>query len=501
MNTRKYMKRMLCVFCVLLIFLTGYLLYEMNVYGTRWLSSPYNQRLSQQKKNVIPGSILDRNGEVLAESEVVGERAYHESRMIREATSHVVGDNYGQTYGIETLQSEHLLGLDQSFFSALNTTWNHVMPRGNDVQLTIDAELCEYIYGVMADYEGAVVLMNYKTGEILASVSKPAFDPKYMDDFLQGNVNWDESALVNRTNMGRYTPGSTFKIVTMLAALRYLDDVQSRTFLCDGPLVFDAKTLASLPDVHITAETDEKMKQEQKAGMDSPLGRYHVLRDYNGDYHGEITLKNAFAKSCNHVFAQLALEIGTPRLAQTAKDLGIGVNFLFEDMLCYESQYEKANTDLNLAWSGIGQYKDLMTPLHMCMLSAAVANEGVMMEPQLIYHVLNGSHAVESMSLKKYDSVMSANEAHILQEFMVACVENGTGRKADVPGFVVGGKTGTAEISSIEEERPNAWFTGFVFDDGHPLAICVVLEQGGSGGSNAAPIAGKIFEKAIELGY
>lgn len=501
MSTRKYMKRMLCLFCILLVFLTVYLVYEMDTYGARWLSSPYNQRLNQQKNGVIPGSIMDRNGVVLAESETIGQRNYHISRTIRQATSHVVGDNYGQTYGVETLQSRHLLGLEQDFISALYVTWNNAVPRGNNVQLTLDAELCKYIYDTMADYEGAVVLMNYKTGEIIASVSKPAFDPKYMADFLQGKVDWDDSALVNRVNMGKYTPGSTFKIVTMIAALRYLDGVQDRIFVCEGPLVFEGDTLKYLSDVHITAEEDEQAQQARKEGAVSILDQYHVLRDYNGDYHGEITLKDAFAKSCNHVFAQLALELGVARLVQTAKDLGIGTDFLFEDMICYESQYEKANNDLNHAWSGIGQYKDLMTPLHMCMLSAAIANDGIMMEPRLLYSVLSGTDAIESMSPKKYDTVMSSSEANILREFMIACVEKGTGRNAGISGFTVGGKTGTAEVSSAEAERPNAWFTGFIFENEHPIAICVVLEQGGSGGSNAAPIAQEALKKAIELGY
>ncbi|MDL2258807.1 hypothetical protein LJC42_06615, partial [Eubacteriales bacterium OttesenSCG-928-K08] len=363
--------------------------------------------------------------------------------------------------------------------------------------LTIDAELCQTAYSAMGELNGAVVLLNYKTGEILASVSKPTFDPKYMSEYLNGKRELADGALVNRVNSGYYTPGSVFKIVTTVAALRYLPGITERTFSCDGPLVFDAQTGKYLLDVHISAEQDAQNRKTSQPGMS---GEYRVLRDYNGDYHGELDFKTAFAKSCNHVFAQLAMEVGADRLARVAKDLGVGGEFLFSDMVAGSSSFEKGKTDVEVAWSGVGQHKDIMTPLHMCLITAAVANGGDMPEPKVLLDVVD-QRGISSYTYgaKTYKSgVLSASEAALIKEYMLGVVKSGTGRNAKVSGVTVAGKTGTAEVSS---GKPNAWFVGFVEDREHPLAICVVLEKGGSGGSNAAPVAAKVLEKAIKLGY
>ena len=177
------------------------------------------------------------------------------------------------------------------------------------------------------------------------------------------------------------------------------------------------------------------------------------------------------------------------------------MNFLFEDMVTAGSSYEKAKMEVNLAWSGVGQYTDIMTPLHMCMIAAGVANDGVMVEPKLLYAITN-SMGVSTYQLKteSYKKGMSATEAAQLTEFMTEVVNSGTGKSAKVSGVTVAGKTGTAEVSS-GEDAPNAWFVGFVDDDKHPLAVCVVLEKAGSGGSHAAPIAAKVLKRAIALGY
>lgn len=497
MNTRQNIKGMLIIFSALFLVLCVYLVYTINAYGTRWFSSPYNSRLNTQKNNVIAGDILDRAGKVLATTDSDGDRVYIDDSSVRRATSHVVGDNYGQTFGAENFYSKYLLGFDQTIFERVSQAISGKQSNGSDVVLTIDAALCGAAYDAMDDYRGAVVVMNYKTGELLASVSQPTFDPKYVADYLSGDKALDESAMVNRVTVGRYTPGSVFKIVTALAAIRYLPGVTERTFTCDGPLAFDAKNGKYLPNVHITAEEDIA-NEENEAGMS---GEYLVVRDYNDEYHGELDLRSAFAKSCNHVFAQLAMEVGADRLRRVAKDLGIGDDFLFDDMVTASSSYERPGSDVNLAWSGVGQYTDLMTPLQMCMIAGGIANDGIMMEPKLLMSVRNSiGTSTYQFKTESYRKAFSSAEAAQLSEFMINTVEKGTGRKAAVSGCTVGGKTGTAEVSS-GDGAPNAWFAGFVEDDEHPLAICVVLEKGGSGGSNAAPIAAKVLKKAIALGY
>ncbi len=498
MNTRSNIKGMLVIFSALFIVLSVYLVYIFNAYGTRWFSSPYNTRLKNQKNNIIAGDILDRTGEKLATTDNSGDRVYISSSSIRKATSHIVGDNYGQTFGAENFFSKYLLGFEQSIFERITNEFSGKKSHGSDITLTIDANLSVAAYESMGERNGAVIVMNYKTGELLACVSKPVFDPKYVADYLSGKRELNESAMVNRATGGRYTPGSVFKLVTAIAAIRYLPGVAEREFLCDGPLAFDGKTGAYLENMQITPQEDEEAKETSEPGMS---GKYRVVRDYNGEYHGKLNLETAFSKSCNHVFAQLALEVGEKRLKRVAKELGLNDDFLFDDMVAASSSMGQASKASDLAWLGIGQHTSLVTPLHMCMIAGAVANGGVMMEPKLLLSVKNamGSNTY-LLKPEIYRRGMAENEAAELKAYMELAVKSGTGRSASINGVTIGGKTGTAETSSAENE-PNAWFTGFVEGDEHPLAVCVVLEKGGSGGRNAAPVARDVLKKALALGY
>lgn len=491
MDTRKNIKGMLIIFTAMFVVLSVYLVYTLNTYGTRWFSSPYNTRLNAQKNRVIAGDILDRTGKKLATTNSAGDRIYVDDSTMRRATAHVVGDNYGQTFGAENFFSKYLLGFEQGFFESITQSLTGKPGYGDNVVLTLNAELNDYAYRRMGDFNGAIIVMNYKTGEIYASVSKPTFDPKYVAEYLNGKRTLEDGAMVNRVTSGRYTPGSVFKIVTTLAAIRYIPNVGSRVFNCDGPLAFDAKSGKLLRDVHIP---------EDEATEAGKSGDYLVVRDYNKDYHGGLNLSDAFSKSCNHVFATLAVEIGSDRLIKVAKELGVTDEFLFSDMVSSQGSIEKAKTDWDTAWMGVGQYKDIVTPVNMCMIVAGIANGGTMVEPKILYDV-KSRNGISSYNFNTtvYKKPYSLKEAELLKELMVKTVESGTGRNAKVSGYVVAGKTGTAEVSA-GDKKPNAWFAGFIDSDEHPIAICVVLEEGGSGGGNAAPIAGKVLSKAMQLG-
>jgi len=327
--------------------------------------------------------------------------------------------------------------------------------------------------------------MNYETGEILASVSQPVFDPNYMADYLAGKKELKDGAMVNRATMGRYTPGSTFKTVTLLAALRYLPNADRWTYDCTGELVFDRDSGRYLAGIH--ADDEEK---------------YSYVRDSNHEQHGTITLKEAYAKSCNCAFASLAMQIGPAKLKKTAQALGVDENYTFADIMTYSGSFEEGARDIDIAWSGAGQYKDLVTPVNMCLITSAVANGGVMMEPKLLKSVEDSSgKTTYTMKSNAIARVMSTAEAKTVREYMTEVVVSGTGSRAAVSDYTVGGKTGTAQVSDSGAKENTAWFTGFVDDPEHPLAICVVLEEAGTGGRYAAPIAAKMFQKAIALGY
>ncbi|MEG0766577.1 MAG: penicillin-binding transpeptidase domain-containing protein, partial [Clostridia bacterium] len=182
---------------------------------------------------------------------------------------------------------------------------------------------------------------------------------------------------------------------------------------------------------------------------------------------------------------------------------GFNENFLFRDLVLYNSSYPVSHQNRDdLAWSGIGQGRVLVTPLHMAMIAGAVANKGVMMEPRLLYAVRNGRGQQRVMQASRvYRRSLPVDRAQMLCEQMLQTVQDGTGTRAALAGYAVGGKTGTAEVSNDKSIEPHAWYMGFIQDARHPLAIVVLVENGGGGGTVAAPIARRVMERAIALGY
>ncbi|MBQ2662354.1 MAG: hypothetical protein IJF80_06865 [Clostridia bacterium] len=484
MKTKRNIKTVLILFCVLFVSMSVYLVYTVSVYGTRYFTSPYNTRTEKISNRVEAGKILDRNEKTLAYTSD-GEREYSDSKTTRLATAHVLGDDMGQTIGAQSMFARYLLGFDQSVLDMILHPDSTL--KGSNVELTIDSKLCRDIYELMEDHKGAVVITNYKTGEILASVSTPSFDPKKIKDYLDGDYELEDGALVNRATMGVYTPGSTFKIVTIVAALRYLPNVTEREFDCTGPLVFDKDTGKFRNGLTYSELTDDEKLD------------YVYLTDYKNETHGTMTLKEAFASSCNVTFARLAMEIGSSRLMKVAEELGVNKEFLFEEIMVNAGKMETGNSDYRLAWAGVGQHKDVMTPLHMCLLTGAVANNGTMMEPKLLNSVKTASGTQKhSLKAETYKQAIKPYEAEIIKEYMIEAVKHGTGTEAKISGVTVGGKTGSAEVSSNKETGTHAWFTGFIDSNKYPFAICVVCERAGTGGSVAAPIAKKALEMAME---
>lgn len=464
---RHNIKAILTVFILMFVVLLGYIGYSVVVNGTEWFVSSYNPRLTKQKQNVIAGKITDRNGVVLAYSNESGDRLYNDDSAIRMALCHAIGDPYGlATTGIENFHAKYLLGFNENVFERIYQAVAYEKRRGDDVTSTLDAELSKYVYQQMGDYNGACVVMNYQTGEVLASVSKPGFDLRSVKDFDAENAEGSE--LMNRVTMGNYTPGSVFKTITASAAIMNKPSMLEKTYSCTG-------------------------KREYETG---------TVTCYNNAVHGNQTFAKAYANSCNVAFTEMADELGRSTIKSTAEKWGFNEDFLLQEMQLRKSSYEPAGDDsqLNFVWSAVGQYKDIVTPMHMCMIVSAVANDGVMMEPKLLKAVTN-SMGVEykQISPKEYKRPLDSEDAATLREMMIQTVQGGTGTKADVSGHTVGGKTGTAEVSDNKNVKPHSWFTGFVYEDSSPIAIAIVLEHAGSGSSAATPAAGNILRRATEL--
>lgn len=454
---RRNIRTLLIVFTVMFAGLVVYLGYVVFMYGERWFVTPYNPRIQQVESSVEPGNLLDRTGRELLYTKD-DERVYISDDDMRESIAHIIGDSYGMTYGAQTMFAKHMFGFDQDTISRIVGLVKGQERRGGDVTLTIDAKLCEKAKDALDGYKGAVVVMNYKTGEILASASSPTFDPRDMDEFLEGG---GESELVHRAFTGLYPPGSTFKLITAAALIE--NDMAGFETTCTGSTEIGGKKIAC------TGE------------------------------HGNEDLEDAIRHSCNVYFAEAAQELGKVKLKSEADKFLFNNQMLFDDVVMGESVFENADTDNNLGWSAIGQYHDLITPLHACMIAAGIANDGAMMEPKLLQSVTYGE--TQTYKLTPETAANPMRDTSLLKEMMIAAVENGTGEKAAIDGMSVGGKTGTAEIAGEDGNEEHAWFVGFIEDDDHPLAIAVVMEKAGSGGSHAAPAAKKVLKKAIDLGY
>lgn len=452
----------------LFIGLGAYFSYSVYFYGGRWFANAYNTRLADQKQQVIAGDITDRTGLVLATTTDSG-RTYPRYDDLRRSVAHVVGDSGGIiANGAETFMASYLLGYEAGVVERVQQLFSDEQARGDDVMLTIDAELCAYAASLLGRYEaGAVVVMNYKTGEILCSTSYPSFDPRNINSTLGSTT--DNGAFVNRVTQGLYPPGSTYKILTTAAALDNIGDVTAWQYDCTGKLLVQNSTVT----------------------------------EASNQVHGVVSLRDAFARSCNTAYSTLTLEMGYTKMSRTASAFGFGDNFLFRDMVVYNSSYPTTNQSLDdLAWSGVGQGRVLMTPVHMAMITSAIANDGVMMEPRLMKAAITPSGGSRTLvGARTYKRACSESVAQTIREYMINCVTSGTGTQAKIKGYTVGGKTGSAETSDDKSVKTHAWFVGFVDSDEHPLAVAVVVEKGGSGSSIAAPIAQRVLSRAIESGY
>ncbi len=467
-KVKRNIKRLAFLFIAAFVFMVGYFSYSVYSYGARWLNNPYNPRLASVKKNVIAGDIKDRNGMVLATTDSDKDRVYNDSATIRKANAHVVGDNYGQVQtGAENFHAQYLLGMNEDFFDKVYQNFVSNTNRGNDVLLTVDANIAAAAYEAMGEYNGAVVLMNYQTGEVLAMVSKPTFDPYNVASLLESQ-DMPDGLFLNRAIQSQYPPGSVFKIVTTASALENLPNIlNDGTYNCQGQITLGGNAIV----------------------------------DYNKTVHGNQTLKQAFANSCNSYYADLSTKLSASQLEKTAKTFGFNEEFWFKDMSVVRSRAEFPNGDTNLmAWSAIGQNKDTVTPLHMCLIAGAVANDGVMMEPKLLKQVINNQGAATvSVQPTQFRRILSSANATILKDMMAETVNNGTGTGAALRMFQACGKTGTAEIGG--DRQAHSWFVGFVDDPNHPLAIAVILEEAGTGGAYAAPVAKTVFTAAIRADY
>lgn len=439
----------------------GVTVYEQ---GDVWASNVYNPRLARTASE--RGDITDRNGVTLATTDEDGRRVYLENTAARRALSQTVGDTAGMSgAGVESFYSSTLLDISSSLSDRLGELFNHAKHVGSSVQITVDAQLQAYIASQFPQgYSGAVCVLNYRTGEIMAMVSMPNYDPYGADSSGEGVA---DTAYLNRCLQGLYMPGSTFKIVTLASALEYDPNVINQMFTCSGTWEY-------------------------------PGGFINCMSGRTA--HGDITLEQAFQKSCNVTFGKLAYQLGVDRLRQTAEQFGFNENFKFGDFMIYNSRFPESVEGQNgIVWAGIGQGEVLVTPLHMAMIAGSVANGGAMMQPYLVKKITSADgEIVRAGQSSVYRQVMRADTANLIAKYMYETVESGTASRAKISGYTVCGKTGSAETSDDKTKATDSWFTGFLYDDDHPYAVAVVIEEGGAGGQAATVLGKTALEYALQ---
>lgn len=444
-----------------------------------------NPRIVDEEKLSLRGSILDRNGVALASSHVTDngtiERTYADPSV-----STPVGYFSPLMYGASNLEAEYDSELRGSTNLNPLLSWVnrflHRPQQGNNLVLTLDLDLQKVAREALGDRVGAVVALDPRSGAVLAMASSPSYDPsqlfvpagegsseradkaaQYWKE-LQAN---DQKPFLDRAIQGLYPPGSTFKTVTLSAALDS-GTVTASTMMTDtGQLNVDG---------HKIVEANRPQP---------PKDQYTVAQGY--------------IYSLNVVFAQLGLMLGPDKLMQYAQAFGIGKDLPF-DLPVAQSQVSTAPDFLTnraaIADTAYGQGELMVTPLNMALVAATVANGGVTPAPYLVQSMLSptGDKIFEHQS-KELGRPMQPAAAQEVQRIMVQSVEEGWAKPAQIPGIRVAGKSGTAEV---EGTTPHAWFIAYAPAENPQIAVAVVIEHGGEGIQEALPVAKQVIQTWLQ---
>lgn len=471
---------LLGAFVVLMVSVT----YIQAVKGPDYRDDPRNPRYVASLTGRERGPIVTSDGTLVAVSEPSTDdptlfvRSYPEG----EAYAHVVGYTsvlFGST-GIEAARSDDLVSdRDATISGVLNgLLGGDTRPRG--VRLAIDDALQQAAIEALGGQTGSVVALDPTTGEVLAMVSLPSYDPNTLvggdaapaGAALEGDP---DEPLRNRATDETYPPGSSFKVVTTASGLDAGAASPSTEF--DDPVELP------LPGSSATiANADGEVCDDGRT----------------------VTLGVAFVRSCNTVFAQLGIDVGGATLAATAEGFGFNQEIPFDLPLltsAFPPGSELATNPAATAQNAIGQRDVQATPLLMAMAAAAVANGGTVMQPYVVSEIFTSDGQIEStVEPSVWGRAMSPATASVIGDLMEQAVVSGTGRRAAVPGVRIAGKTGTAEVTGA---APHAWFIGYgpvePDEDERSIALAVVVESGGdfgesaTGGTVAAPIAQQVF--------
>ena len=451
---KRILKRSTLILVFTLLFIGGasFFCVELVFNADDWANQPYNAHISGNGGLEQAGAVYDRNGTVLAKTQGT-DRVYNENYSVRVGLLHTVGDN---SLNISTaVQSKY-----RSQLTGYSLIWGLNMPQSlrtsHDITLTVDANASAAAYDALSAYgkQGACVVYNYKTGEVISSVSTYSYDPEAPPEINENNEHEYEGVYLDHVLSSSYTPGSIFKLVTAAAAIENIPDLFERTWYCEG--------------------------HEDIGGAE--------VRCVDGEAHGTLDFYGALEHSCNIVFAELAVELGPEKMTAAAEKMGINLSYEIDDVSTAKGHYDVSKATTNeLAWSGVGQYNDEVNPMQMAILCGAIANGGNSVNPTYIKSGTGDLLKMIGLNDTKSRELLKSSTASTLSQSMPSYTFGSLSVRA---------KTGTAEVG--DEKSPNAWMVGFSTDEDCPLAFACVVEDAGFGSQYARPVAETAMQSAAQ---
>lgn len=448
---KKIEKRaIMCLLLALVLFVgLGVFCYRYITDGDDWAAYEGNRDVYTEG-DLAKGALYDRNGLLLMKNSGEG-TTYNESSSIRSALMHITGDSGNNVAtGANRAFTDELIGYD-----LINGVYS-LNNEGESLTMTLDANVCATAYNALNGRSGTVGVYNYKTGEIICMVSSPSYDPANPPTVPK------EGSYINRFTSGTFIPGSIFKLVASAAAIENFDDAFTWTVDCTGSIDYG----------HGDKVTDLSV-------------------------HGTVDLRKALQYSCNCYFARLSERLGPGQLEVYTEKLGLTKSVDINGIKTAKGTFDYPESGIGLAWTGIGQWHDMVNPCSMMVYMGAIANDGKAVMPYIISPSSQVGKKVKEISTSelnlKTKKMIDASTASSLKDMMANNI-NSTYAASIFSGLDnVCGKSGTGEAG----DGDNAWFVGFIDDPANPYAFVVLVEQGGFGTSTAGTVANTVLQDIV----
>lgn len=468
----KRLTKTMIAFSVLFALLVTNLTLIMVVQANDYKNMPSNNHTLAREARTERGTISTYDNVVLAQSVLQDDGTYKRVYPSGTLAAHVVGyasEAYG-TAGIEASYNDTLKGQRNyaSWVDVVNAATDAGTP-GNDVKLTINSTIQQAAEQALDGFNGACVVIDPETGAVLALASSPSYNASDIESILSSGS--DSSALYNRATQALYSPGSTFKMVSLTTALENNVATESSVFSSPGEM-----TIGN--------------------------GKVNNFGNYS---YGEITLARATELSSNTVYGQLGTQIGSDRLVEGSEKFGFNQDVSF-DIPLVKSLMPDPNemTEWETAWATagepVGQHASPAGPqatvLQMALVGCVIANDGVMEQPYLVDSIYNADG--ECSFTARPSSLMTATSSSIakrVRTVLEGVVNSGTGTAAAVQGVQIAGKTGTSETG---KEYDDSWFVGMGPSEDCKVVVAIALEQGASLNGGAASRAQNVLETALK---